>query len=297
MKVYRTQKLSIRRQHKTRSLSHFGVVLIILLSLFLVANRILLHRDKGDRLLRKINRYERRLQKDPTNIKACIKLGKIYFEKAGYENEIELFNKVIEFYRKALALSGNRLNGEIHYHLGVAYFKKGIDFYSEAKKHLELAARRGFNSEKLHIYLGHIYYKEGNRDKARSEYKKALSLSPDDINAKFNLAWMDRDKGKYDDAEVSFREILNQKNLNHDIHIKTRLTLGRIYYTKNRLEEATKEYKEVLRLEPRSIEAHYWLGNVYKKEGKKDLARLEFKKVLEIDPNYIEAKQQLERLR
>jgi tetratricopeptide (TPR) repeat protein len=83
------------------------------------------------------------------------------------------------------------LTPEEHLNLGVAYEKRG-EFdaarkeYGAASKHLPMA----------YVYIGNVYFTEGNMVDAEKSYQRALETDPLNADAHNNLAWLYFTSGK-----------------------------------------------------------------------------------------------------
>jgi putative inorganic carbon (HCO3(-)) transporter len=92
-------------------------------------------------------------------------LGEIYLK-------LNQFDSAISSLSKAAELNPAYLNN-----LGAAYTKKGM--LNEALSSFQKAAATGWDDELTYTYMGIIYEKKGDPDKATLMYKKALQLNPD----------------------------------------------------------------------------------------------------------------------
>lgn len=93
------------------------------------------------------------------------------------------------------------LTPEEHVNLGVTYEKKGeydaaLREYEKGSKELPIA----------HLYMGNIYYQQGNIDKAESAYRRAIRET-NDPRGYNNLAWLYFTQGiRLDEAEKLARK-------------------------------------------------------------------------------------------
>ena len=101
-----------------------------------------------------------------------------------------------------------------------------------------------------HSYRGLAYYRQGKLDEAIAEYKKALTINPDDAKTHGNLGVAYGEQGKYDLEIASFQK--------------------------------------VIAINPDDAEAHYNLGVVYDMQGKSEKAIESFQKAISINPKYLE---------
>lgn len=306
MKVYSpVRKKNIYRANPQR---HKIIIRIILIFIFLILVFLGISKTyppEEDIILK----YKKILEKDPANIEAYISLGEAYYYK-GLEAELErnekdakiLFEECIKYYQNAINLDeGEKILPQSHYHLGIAYFKlsrhsTNKDYYQQASHELKKSLRGKFETPELHIYLGHIYFKQGLFDDAINEYMKAKILNPNDVAAWYNLGWVYKVKGMPNNAITAFRNAVNTQNLDKTLNIKIRTVLGEIYYEQGLIEHAKDEYKAILKIDRASEIAHHKLGKIYKKQGDLAMAAKELKSVLEINPDNKQAKIELDNL-
>jgi len=64
--------------------------------------------------------------------------------------------------------------------------------------------------------------------------------------------------------------------------VKSHYALGFVYFRQGKLDEAIKEYKTAISLDPNHLAAHYSLGVVYFAQGKLDEAIAEFKTAINL---------------
>jgi tetratricopeptide (TPR) repeat protein len=118
-----------------------------------------------------------------------------------------------------------------------------------------------------------------------------------------NEALQLKDEGRYDEAEIKLKEILEFEPSNAPAHFELANinAMQQDYYRQNRNEEmadlklkqAAQSLKQVVMIDPAYIPGHFNLGVVYKKQGKYSEARDEFRKVRELAPDDINALMQI----
>lgn len=69
------------------------------------------------------------------------------------------------------------------------------------------------NNPSIYIVRGNIYSEKKQWDDARKDYDKALSIDPNNVAAKVNLAELEFRQKQYDLARAQFLAIKNDKNL------------------------------------------------------------------------------------
>ena len=87
--------------------------------------------------------------------------------------------------------------------------------------------------------------------------------------------------GLYEEAEREFRDAIK---INPNLS-ETHYNLGLFFEHLNRYEEAAEEYREAVRISPDYFEAHYKLGVLFFLLDRYKESEKEYKEVIRIDPN------------
>ncbi len=90
--------------------------------------------------------------------------------------------------------------------------------------------------------MGDACYAQGENEKAREYYRRALELDPEDGQAHFNLAEMYYDTGELEAAEREVREALR---IDPDLTYAY-LTLGNLLIDSERMREAMECFEQFL---------------------------------------------------
>jgi tetratricopeptide (TPR) repeat protein len=117
---------------------------------------------------------------------------------------------------------------------------------------------------------------------------KALSLSPNDIQAQSLLGWAQMLHEEYDDALATFSRVLMKEPANS----LARINVGYICLKKRIFGEAIEHLSKAIRLDndkKATLYAHYYLGLVYLEREMFEDAQTFFQKTLKLGPNLIEA--------
>ncbi|CEG11502.1 hypothetical protein MSIBF_A1490001 [groundwater metagenome] len=88
---------------------------------------------------------------------------------------------------------------------------------------------------------------------------------------------------RFEEAEKEFREAIRLNPNYADAHNN----LGNLLIILNRYEEAEKEFREAIRLNPNYADAHNNLGNLLKNLKRFEEAEKEFREAIRINPNYV----------
>jgi tetratricopeptide (TPR) repeat protein len=150
-----------------------------------------------------------------------------------------------------------------------------------------------------HYTLAHMYEEMATTygrpeyaNRAIEEYKLALNADPDSSWLNAHLAELYFDTGRVRDAIASAQAEIQKNPDNLEAH----KLLGRIYLrslgnmqnggpSEQMLKLAINEYKEIVRLEPNSIENHLFLGRLYTLDHDSVHAEEQFKAAQKIDPD------------
>lgn len=98
------------------------------------------------------------------------------------------------------------------------------------------------------VMKGNRYYREGNYDKAKEAYQKALSKK-ENLIARYNLGNTLYKKESIDDAVKSFDGVISATD-DPELKTKALYNKGVLLHKGNRLTEAIDAYKQALRLNP-----------------------------------------------
>jgi tetratricopeptide (TPR) repeat protein len=128
----------------------------------------------------------------------------------------------------------------------------------------------------------------GDHTGAIQSLTKALSLAPDDTQARSLLGWAQMLNEDYDDALGTFSKVLMKEPANS----LARINVGYICLKKNIFGEAIEHLSKAIRLandRKATLYAHFYLGLVYLEREMYDDALTFLGKALELGPNLIEA--------
>jgi len=136
-----------------------------------------------------------------------------------------------------------------------------------------------------HSNIGVILARKGEREndpqriqKGIAELKKALELDPRHFNAYMNLALLNIDFGRFDEAALYCDKALRLWPKNPEVHY----TKGKLLALQKRPAEAVKEYREALRLKSDYVEAHMEVAQVLLGLGMTREAGAHFSAVLDL---------------
>jgi tetratricopeptide (TPR) repeat protein len=227
------------------------------------------------------------LKSDPLNVNALCFRGFASFYKAvsdpDTENRIPLFDDAVKYLRRARAVS-SAMPGETAYVLGKSYYYKGRYYYDLSIAYMSDAIQRGFVEKDSYEYLGMACYENSDYEKAIPNFLKAL----DQVQSDFLLLTIGQTYYQMKRTGDAVDYLLRALNKTEDksIEKQVRFLLGDIYLDGNELFKAEEQYSALIRLDPRSADAHFYLGEVYAKMNDVVKARAEWRAAFRINPKH-----------
>lgn len=132
--------------------------------------------------------------------------------------------------------------------------------------------------------LARAYEAKGQYGKAIAEYRKALSINDDYIEAHRCLGELYSDEGFYEEAIEQFEIVLNKKHkfLYADVHNNIGVSLNEL----GNIDGAIEEFQKAIEINPEYSEANYNLSGVYYKKGDFEKAKEYISKAVETAPDH-----------
>ncbi len=118
-------------------------------------------------------------------------------EKANTEYKNKKYQTALDLYQKAKVNHPD--DPMINYNLGTALYKTN-DYRQAEADLLKTIEKTTDNALKAQAYynLGNTQYRTGNFEKAIESYQKALDLNPQDVDSKYNLEFLQKQKSMFD---------------------------------------------------------------------------------------------------
>lgn len=142
-----------------------------------------------------------------------------------------------------------------------------------------------------HFNLANSYRAMGKLANAATSYRKAIQLKPDFVEAHVNLGILLKGMGKPDSAVSSYREALKYMPNHADIHAN----LGNALVDLGKTGEAIAAYRQALKINPNYAEGHFSLGNALQACGETEQAVAAYQAAASIMPSHAEAHHNLGR--
>jgi tetratricopeptide (TPR) repeat protein len=135
-----------------------------------------------------------------------------------------------------------------------------------------------------HNNLGNFLADQEQLTRAVAQYRQALEVDPNYIDAQFNLGAALSSQGRYDEAIAQYRQALK---IRPDF-VMAHNNLGEVLARQGRLDEAIAHYRQALKIQPDCIPALDNLGQVLARRGQPGEAISQYRTVLRIQPDYLE---------
>ena len=130
--------------------------------------------------------------------------------------------------------------------------------------------------------LGNTEKELGRLEEAEASYKKAITIKADFTEAYSNLGLVQKEQGKLEEAIATFRQAIISK----PDYAVAYFNLANIEHELSRLGEAEAGYNKAIELKPDYVEAYFNLGNILKNIGRLNEAEVSYKKAITIKPDY-----------
>jgi tetratricopeptide (TPR) repeat protein len=213
----------------------------------------------------------------PNHYRAHASLGVMLYSQERLDEGIAEIREAIRFKPDEAGL---------HQELGRALAMQGqID---DAIQELHLAIHLQPDDPSFHNTLGAIFCdNKHDYPAAEAEFRRAIQLQPDFVEAHVNLGNALRGLGRPDEAIAAFREAIRLQPDHASAHIR----LGAILCdVKHDFPAAEAAFREAIRLQPENPVAHKNLGWTLIKLGRFDAAITELHEALRLKPDFASAR-------
>jgi len=198
-------------------------------------------------------------------------LGEAFFVMNQHERSINVFEKI---------LLTNKRNVKILSRVGEIYYDKGdLDKAYDAFFKITTIEPATENARVAYLNMGNILDDTGRYEEAIEMYKKALTISPKDDDALYNLGIAYENLGRPELAIKAWRDSLSLKPNNP----RAMLAIANYYFKNGFNDLAEKEFQTILARWPELQEGHFKIGSIYYKRNQLDFAFNAFRRSAELD--------------
>jgi tetratricopeptide (TPR) repeat protein len=216
-----------------------------------------------------INSYKDSIKANPNFIDALNNLSELYLRKNNFADAKDLCFRLITLEPEEEKTYRNRL-GRIYY--AQRLMPEAIAEYQHA---IELDPTSSAN----YYNLG-LAYKNLDPEKAIFYYRKALYLSPGDMDSRENLNALYLSLGRYEEAITECRDAIAIDPAAPGPHA----SLGKIYSRQGRFEEALKEYNTAIAMAPSDVTLISERANSFRHQDRFEEAIADFEHCDALDP-------------
>ncbi|MCL6641764.1 MAG: peptidylprolyl isomerase, partial [Candidatus Bipolaricaulota bacterium] len=212
--------------------------------------------------------YDQLIALDPDNPQAYYQYGLFLFT----EGDLQSVQDAIKMTKRATELAPTdpgplRLYG--HLMMSVKNYTLALEYYEKALAGLDPAKDKGA-IRTVKQKMAEAYFGLEEWDKAEALYtelreQERTERGYDDPRLVTALADIATKKNDYERAVTLYRESLKLQN-----NPNVRLKLGRAYESLNNLDEALKQYTQVIKESPYVAEAYLALGDLQRKQGQSE---------------------------
>lgn len=156
---------------------------------------------------------------------------------------------------------------------------------AQYKRALDLAP----NYVDAYSNLATSLHKLGQLEQARHNYLKAIQLNPKDPDLYFNLGNVLQDEGEYEQAAASYNRAINLRPL----HCASHIQLGNALTTMGKTGEAVTSYRNTLEIDHNHVEARINIGKALLSQKQFESAIIWLQEALGLDPENSRAHLQL----
>ena len=186
------------------------------------------------------------------------------------------------------------------FRLARKYMQQGK--YVEASREFQKALWHNPSLAEAYSGLGHAYIGLGRLDDALEAQHKAIELEPNMAEAHvakglilLQRAEKSRTKTDYERALSSCRKGIE---LNPTLQVPTviRAALGRSYFQEGKLTQASRQFEEILKVDPDFGDAYYYLGAIRVRQRDYERAEEAYSHAINLDPSSAKAYERLAHL-
>jgi tetratricopeptide (TPR) repeat protein len=248
-----------------------------------------------------IDWYKKAVRLDENNSQYHFRLGQAYgikAQKASIFKKAGAAKNVKKEFAKAVKLDS--LNIGARFGLMQFYLMApGIMGGDKDEAKIQAKEIGKINKAEGHLAIGIIYQHEKNTEAAENEYRQAIEAEPNNLRYQYNLARVYGDNKKLDQAYEIYEGMLKANPEEFSAYYQIGRLATHSGKNLNRGKECLKVFIDAkLKVNEKVLSwAHYRLGLIFEKEGNKDEAKKEYKIAMMINPEHKQAKKALKNIK
>jgi tetratricopeptide (TPR) repeat protein len=171
------------------------------------------------------------------------------------------------------------------HHLELARFYIKHKYFKKAHSCLQVAKALQPRRIETHYLLGWLYQRDTNWEQARVTYRNILRLKPNEALARFHLGETLLSQGSKQDA---YESLVKATELEPNL-AAAYWHLGRLACERKDWTRALTHYQTLKNLEPANPDVYFELGNVFRGQVQTDRAVMAYQKACEVSPGHVKS--------
>jgi len=225
---------------------------------------------KKEELLKEIEEYTEKIEKEPNNDIYYNNRGLSYFLLKKYEEAINDCNRAIEL---------NLNNASYYYNRACSYYCSNK--YDKAIEDYDKAIKLNPNDACYFNNRGHSYFALNKYSEAIEDYDKAIKLDPNNASYYYKRGFSYYALNKYNKAIEDYNKAI-KLDPNNAAYFSSR---GDIYYYEKAYNKAIEDYNKAIKLDPNNAFYYDNRGLAYEKLKKYKEAINDYNKAIKLNPN------------
>jgi tetratricopeptide (TPR) repeat protein len=240
-----------------------------------------------------LEKYRTALALNPSNVRAHQQLGRLLGDAGSQKEALEHLQAAVRLeprnplarfdLGRALTSSGDLSNAIVHLEESARWLPAAGD------QQYDVGDRKHSLPEALHLNLGIVYQRAGNLANAEHHYREALRLVPDYPEVHYNFGALLLGSERMAEAEQHFAEAIRLRPEFASAHN----CLGIIRQRQGRKAQAQACFLKAVGYDTNHWQAHLNLAYLYLSEGSRDQAIRELRETLRVNPAYEPARKAL----
>ena len=167
-----------------------------------------------------------------------------------------------------------------------------LEDYKQAEISLKKLLEIDKENDLAYFYLGALYEKTGQKEKAEDFFRKVIKLNPQNPDAYNYLGYMFAEQEKNLDEAIELVSKALDIAPDNGAYVDS---LGWAYYKKDMVDEALRYLEKAVELIPDDAVIRDHLGDAYYKKGDLDKAYQHWQRSLDLNPEQGSVKKKLEK--